>query len=128
MFSVGFTTYEGTVTAASEWGGAAETKQVRPALYGSYEAIFHATGLGDFVLPLDAGSPAAGPLGHERLQRAIGVIYLPQRERMSHYFHAQLSSQFDMVVHLDKTRAVEPLDRSAPAPSDEAPDTYPSAL
>src|SRR5205085_9463288 len=41
---VGFTTYSGTVTAASDWGGAAERKQVRPGLSGSYEALFHATG------------------------------------------------------------------------------------
>ena len=49
---VGFTTYDGTVTAASNWHGAAERKLVRPALPGSYEALFHQAGLGRFFLPL----------------------------------------------------------------------------
>jgi erythromycin esterase-like protein len=38
---VGFTTHHGTVTAASDWGGLAERKVVRPALEDSYEALFH---------------------------------------------------------------------------------------
>src|SRR5579872_1527242 len=41
---VGFTTYHGTVTAASGWDGPAERKHVRPALPGSYESLFHETG------------------------------------------------------------------------------------
>jgi erythromycin esterase-like protein/predicted phosphoribosyltransferase len=47
---VGFTTYHGTVTAASEWGGPAERKHVRPALAGSYEALFHAAQPSRFLL------------------------------------------------------------------------------
>src|SRR2546423_8617313 len=38
---VGFSTYSGTVTAASEWDGPAQRKHVRPALPESYEALFH---------------------------------------------------------------------------------------
>ena len=41
---IGFTTHHGTVTAASDWGEPAERKRVRPALAGSYEALFHAAG------------------------------------------------------------------------------------
>ena len=48
-----------------------------------------------------------------RLERAIGVIYRPQTERRSHYFHAHLGEQFDAVIHLDNTRAVEPLERTS---------------
>src|SRR5262249_13323948 len=48
----GFTTYTGTVTAASNWGGPAERKRVRPALPGSYESLFHDVGIRDFLLPL----------------------------------------------------------------------------
>src|SRR6266511_344768 len=51
VFSVGFTTDTGTVTAASEWDGPAERKRVRPALPGSYEAVFHALDLPRFLLP-----------------------------------------------------------------------------
>lgn len=55
---IGFSTYSGMVTAASDWGAPAERKRVRPALSGSYEALFHAVGLPRFLLPLrTAGAP-----------------------------------------------------------------------
>ena len=127
---VGFTTYDGTVTAASGWDEPAERKAVRPALDASYEALFHEAAHGNVGLEL--GLPAAAPL-HEsppRLERAIGVIYLPRTERVSHYFAAQITRQFDFVLHYDHTRAVEPLERTALWERGEAevPETYPSAL
>jgi erythromycin esterase-like protein len=123
---VGFTTYQGTVTAASEWDGPAERKRVRPALAESYEALFHAAGIPRFLLHLRGGSAAAEVLGETRLERAIGVIYRPETERVSHYFFARLPEQFDAVVHWDETTAVVPLEREAPWQSGEAPETYPS--
>jgi erythromycin esterase-like protein len=121
--TVGFTTYSGTVTAASDWGGAEELKRVRPALEQSYEAFFHAVGPERFWLPLSAG------LVPERLlERAIGVIYRPETERQSHYFEAQLAAQFDYLVHLDRTHAVQPLDPGESWQGGEVPETYPSAL
>ena len=83
---VGFTTHHGTVTAASDWGGPAERKRVRPALAGSYEAMFHATQLTRFLLTWREGDTATEGLRDPRLERAIGVIYRPETERMSHYF------------------------------------------
>jgi len=64
------------------------------------------------------------------LERAIGVIYRPETERMSHYFRASLSRQFDAVFHYDNTRAVEPLERNPVwvRGESEVPETYPSAL
>ena len=41
---VGFTTYSGTVTAATNWDEPALQRRVRPALPGSYEALFHEVG------------------------------------------------------------------------------------
>lgn len=104
---VGFTTYTGHVSAASEWGADVEHKWVRPALAGSYEQLFHATRLDRFFLPLTEA--AAAPLREPMLERAIGVIYLPRSERGSHYFHASLPGQFDALFHLDETTALEPL-------------------
>jgi erythromycin esterase-like protein len=126
---VGFSTHDGTVTAASDWGAPAERKRVRPALRGSYEALFHEVELPRFLLPLRDGEPAADALREPRLERAIGVIYRPETERMSHYFHARLSKQFDAVLHFDTTRAVEPLERSAGwEAGEEVPETYPFAV
>jgi erythromycin esterase-like protein len=107
---VGFTTYAGTVSAASDWGGPAERKRVRPALPGSYEELLHRAGLPAFLLPLRDGGPASAVLRRERLERAIGVVYRPETERVSHYLHARLPDQFDAVVHLDETTALRPLD------------------
>jgi erythromycin esterase-like protein/adenine/guanine phosphoribosyltransferase-like PRPP-binding protein len=125
---VGFTTYTGTVTAASAWDGASERKHVRPGLAGSYERMFHEVGIPRFLLCLRDSPELAEALRHERLERAIGVIYQPDTERRSHYFHARLSDQFDFVLHFDETRAVEPLERTALWESGEVAETYPSGL
>ena len=110
---IGFTTHHGTVTAASDWGDPAERKSVRPALTGSYEALFHATGRARFLLILNDSDTVAEQLCNPRLERAIGVIYRPETERQSHHFYARLSDQFDAVLHFDETRAVEPLETTA---------------
>jgi erythromycin esterase-like protein len=122
---VGFTTYSGTVTAASDWDAPAERKNVRPALAGSYETLFHTIGLPDFQINLRESPVAAGHLREPRLERAIGVIYRPDTERISHYIYARLSEQFDAVVHFDHTRAVEPLERTAEWERGDLPETYP---
>lgn len=134
-YSVGFSTHTGTVTAASRWDGVAERKRVRPSRSDSYEGLFHelvvASGWTRFLLfPPDAKSDAAlaGALGGSRLQRAIGVIYRPDSERVSHYFEATLSRQFDALIHIDETRALEPLDRPSAWHGGEVPETFPSAL
>jgi erythromycin esterase-like protein len=123
---VGFTTDHGRVTAASDWGGPAERKHVRPALAGSYEELFHRVDLDRFLLPLGGLSPSA--LRSPRLERAIGVIYRPQTERASHWFSARLLAQFDAVIHFDRTSAVEPLERTALWDEGEPPETFPSGL
>jgi len=125
---VGFTTYQGTVTAAADWDAPAERKNVRPGLPGSFERRFHELEIPKFLLPL-RGLPAgkvglASPL----LERAIGVIYRPETERWSHYFSADLPAQFDVVIHFDESRAVEPLERTADWVQGEFPETYPSGV
>src|SRR6266536_3602310 len=108
---IGFSTYTGTVTAATDWDGPAERKRVRPALKESYEALFHEAGEPRFLI-LSQVEAAAPILSEPRLERAIGVIYRPETERQSHYFYARLTDQFDALLHFDQTRAVEPLERT----------------
>lgn len=122
---IGFTTHHGTVTAASEWNAPAERKRVRPALPGSYEALFHAARPGRFLLIWRNGDSATEGLRELQLERAIGVIYRPETERMSHYFEARLPDQFDAVLHFDETRAVEPLEYTAEWEVGEPPETFP---
>ena len=127
-FLVGFSTYSGTVTAASDWDAPAERKTVRPALEDSYEALFHELDVRRFFLGLRGNDEFILGLRQPRLERAIGVIYRPETERMSHYFRARLPHQFDAVLHYDVTRAVEPLERTGLWDRGELPETYPSAL
>jgi erythromycin esterase-like protein len=125
---VGITTYTGTVLAADDWDHPGRHMAVRPALEHSVEWLMHETGIPAFAI-----SPASDPVLQElfdlrRLFRAIGVVYRPQTERQSHYVQTALSQQFDVVLHYDRTRAVEPLESTAVMVPDELPDTYPSAL
>jgi erythromycin esterase-like protein len=128
-FLAGFTTHEGTVTAASDWDAPAERKRVRESLSGSYERVFHNSGVDRFLLMLSEGDPRMRLLLQEpRLERAIGVIYRPETERLSHYFHARLPDQFDAVIHFDRTTALRPLEPVATWESAEVDETYPTGV
>jgi erythromycin esterase-like protein len=124
---VGFSTYEGEVTATSYWGEAPRRRRVRPALPGSYEAMIH--GLGGRDLWFFTGDPPVrAAFAPPRLQRAIGVIYRPETERQSHYLEARLVAQFDALIHLDRTHAVQPMDPVPLWDAGEPPETFPSGF
>ena len=129
---VGFTTHDGTVTAAHDWGDEPETMRVHPSLERSVERALHDTGIPQCVVPLigsTAADAARAALDTPLLERAIGVIYRPRTERQSHYFLARVGQQFDCLYHFDRTRAVTPLDTTVEEPlGGEPPETYPSAL
>ncbi len=125
---VGFTTFDGTVTAARDWDDPPEKRRVRAALPDSYERLFHDTGIERFWLDLGQG-PARDVLLAERLERAIGVIYRPATERVSHYFRASLAAQFDAVIHIDRTSALEPLEPwAAEDAAADLPETFPTGV
>jgi erythromycin esterase-like protein len=109
-YLIGFSTYQGSVTAASEWDAPAESKEVNPGLEGSYEELFHHIQYDNFLLDLHSNEKLEHYLHIPRLQRAIGVIYKPETERQSHYFFTRLPYQFDSIIHFDQTTAVQPLD------------------
>jgi len=127
VFNIGFSTYDGTVTAANDWDAPTECKRVRPGLEGSYERLFH-EGSGDSFWVDLADREVAHALEGPKLQRAIGVIYRPQTERWSHYFEARLPRQFDVHIHIDRTQALRPLDRFAGWDEGEPPETWPNTL
>lgn len=124
---VGFTTHTGTVTAATNWDDPAERKNVRPSMAGSVEEMMHEVGSPRFMINLREQGLAES-IPPRLLERAIGVIYRPQSERHSHYFYANVTKQFDALIHFDETTAVEPLDRTGGWEEGELPDTYPSGL
>ena len=123
---IGFTTHTGTVTAAANWDEPPQRMRVRVSRADSYEHLFHDVGLAQFALLMN-DSGVREVLRSARLERAIGVIYRPDTERISHYFPARLAEQFDAVMHIDETHALQPLEQWARDELD-LPDTYPSAL
>jgi len=126
---VGFSTHRGWVTAASEWDEPPQRMAVREGLPGSWEDVFHQVEAERLCLAL-RDKPLLQKLiaSPTRLQRAIGVIYKPETERQSHYFHTRLADQFDAVIHIDETHALEPLDKTAAWNTGEPPETYPSGV
>ncbi len=123
--TIGFTTYTGTVIAASDWNGRAACKHINPALPDSYEELFHEMDRPRFFLPILPDSELHDALSSRRLERGIGVVYRPANERQSHYFHARLASQFDAIIHLDETRALSPLEFAQPPAVGEPAETFP---
>jgi len=126
--SIGFTTYSGTVTAASEWDGPTRTIPVRPARADSYESLMHDTEIPAFTLNLKKPSRVADSLRTPMRERAIGVIYRPESELASHYFKAALSDQFDAIIHFDESCAVEPIELEAKKSCGEPAETFPSGI
>ena len=127
---IGFTTHEGSVIAADDWDEPAQRMRVRPSLPGSWEELLHEAGLPRFYVTSADMKRAIGERA-ERLQRAIGVVYRPVTERRSHYLHARLADELDLVIHLDTTRGVEPLEPiEAPeaTPPQELPETFPTGV
>jgi len=110
-FLIGFGTDHGTVAAASAWDGPLEMKHVRPAHALSYERLCHDSGVPAFLLHLrePRRQEVRFELEEPRLERAIGVVYRPDTELESHYFHAAMPHQFDEYVWIDETKGIRPL-------------------
>jgi erythromycin esterase-like protein len=126
---IGFSTYQGTVTAASDWERPAQRMPVTAALEHSWESLFHELNSPAFLLrSADLSSELRERLAPPRLQRAIGVVYKPETERQSHYYYTSLSEQFDAVLHIERTRALEPLEATTPPLPRETAETFPSGL
>lgn len=126
-YLIGFGTDHGIVAAASNWDEPVEYKTVRPSHADSYERLCHESEVSTFLLPLRKSDSTSiwKALLNPHLERAIGVIYRPDTELLSHYFQAALPAQFDEYIWFDETNAVQPI------PTHEVngmPDTYPFGL
>jgi len=110
-FLIGFGTDRGTVAAAHDWDQPMSVMNLRPAHPESYERLCHESGIEAFVLHLREPSreEVRSELAAPRLERAVGVVYRPETELESHYFHASLPYQFDEYIWFDETHAVQPV-------------------
>jgi erythromycin esterase-like protein len=125
--AIGFGTDRGTVAAARGWNEPVRIMTVQPARPDSYENVFRHTGIARSLTDWTT-RPAEHlreALGQPRLERAIGVVYRPETELLSHYFRAVLPEQFDAYVWFAETNAITAL---GPRQSVGAPETYPTGL
>jgi len=85
---IGFGTDHGTVAAASDWDEPMEIKKVIPARQDSYERVFRQASVPRSLTDWRSGqkSELRNVLSKPRLERAIGVVYRPDTEFLSHYF------------------------------------------
>jgi erythromycin esterase-like protein len=120
--AVGFGSHHGAVAAASDWGNAATVMQVQPARGDSWEHVFHVSAPPVSLTEWRTDADFAALLNQSRRERAIGVVYRPRTELLSHYFEARLAHQFDAYVWFDASTAGHPLPAGPP---EGAPDIYP---
>ncbi|HSH55466.1 MAG TPA: erythromycin esterase family protein [Candidatus Limnocylindrales bacterium] len=122
-YAVGFGTYQGTVIAADAWDTAAEIIEVPPARPESWDGLFHQTVGSDGYLMLRRLPKVAAA---QRTQRAIGVVYHPDREQYGNYVPTSLAERYDAYIHIDTTTALNPL--SPERADNEVPETYPTGV
>lgn len=129
VLSIGFTTASGTVLAAKSWNDQPIRETVRIPREGSYESLFQRANIRRFFLDMREENEARKALTIPMMTRAIGVIYRPENERLSHYYTTCFPRQFDAVIHIDQTRAVEPVEHlDSWAHGTEAPESFPTGL
>jgi len=120
VVSIGLFTHAGWVTASSAWDGPAECRVLNPAHPESVSGLFHRAGIPAFLLRWDLYPDLAGALLEERLERTVGAIYLPEDEMNSHYRVSRPAAEFDAVLFVDETRALQPLDGGLACPGPPA--------
>ncbi len=100
---VGFTTYDGTVACAPAWDTPPEVVRLPPCREDSWEKLFHEIAIPRFMITAAALRRAVGD-GACRSRRVIDVVARPDP-----YYDTRLAMQYDVIVHVDTTRAVEPV-------------------
>ncbi|HKT59005.1 MAG TPA: erythromycin esterase family protein [Gemmatimonadales bacterium] len=108
---VGFGVNSGSLTAAGSWGGPGRATLLRPACAESYESICKAALLPAFALSLRDGvtGELREALSGARLQRAVGPVYQPETEQVSHYRQVSLPDQFDEYIWFNEGHAIMPV-------------------
>ncbi|HEX8546605.1 MAG TPA: erythromycin esterase family protein [Cytophagaceae bacterium] len=125
VFIVGLGSYEGSVIAASSWGGAITNMNVPPAQEGSWESMLHKIDGADKIV---ISSEIKGKeLQNKRIgHRAIGVVYNPAYEQYGNYVPTVIPKRYDAFLFIDRTKALTPL--NTPVRTNEPPDLFPSGL
>ena len=140
---IGFSTFEGTVIAAKEWGARMEIMNVPKALEDSWDHFLHNLDEEetdnenrDKTIVFERDSYLNNLLQkvkdnaiydehyETRGQRAIGVVYNPQYEKYGNYVPTILPLRYDALLFIDVSNALYPLHIKQVEDKD-LPDTFP---
>jgi len=117
-FLLGFTTYDGAVHAAAEWGQDGSRHELKPAQSDSWEGALHEQTLrlrATSGIPSESvagiswccGAPSSSIAASETLpHRLVGVVYKPEAERESHCSLVEIGAMYDAVLHVETTTPV----------------------
>jgi erythromycin esterase-like protein len=126
VYLLGFSSYQGEVTAGSAWGAAEEKMNLPKAKAGTYEDYFHQASINmkaaKFLTTfdrLDRHSSLYRKLGH----RAVGVVYDPSHEGHGNYVPTQMAKRYDGLIFVDRTMALQPIQTTFAV--EEFPETWP---
>jgi erythromycin esterase-like protein len=133
VYLAGFSGYQGTVIAGEAWGMPMRVMQVPAARADSIEGILHRQSTSNRYMLFseerderDEQDEQDRLTAGRRRQRAIGVVYDPEWERIGNYVPSSVSRRYDALIYLDTTMALHPLHLE---PHDEKiPETYPFGI
>ena len=116
VFLVGFGMYMGSVLAAEKWNNIQHIYTLPPAYKGSWEEFLHRLGEGDkLIFSEDIRKTVA--YNHWYDQRAVGVLYHPDRPRSS-YVPSFVSKRYNAFIFIDSSHATHPAIRDESAAND----------
>ncbi|HEY4610363.1 MAG TPA: erythromycin esterase family protein [Ilumatobacteraceae bacterium] len=122
---VGFSSFDGSVIAASGWGAPTRQMDVPAGRSDSHEALLHEVGSTEPLLLVFPPDRSGAWLSARRGHRAIGVVYDPHRDRHGNWVPTVMGGRYDALIHIDRTTALHPLHA---VPTGEEQETYPWAV
>lgn len=126
VFIVGFGSHMGSVIASHCWDGPIERLPVPAAHAGSWEEILSRATKSDSLL-LFSEDRISDEMLAPRGQRAIGVVYHPEREH-GNYVPTILPKRYDAFVFLHQTTALQPVQEISVDDAGEVPETFPTGV
>ncbi len=109
IYAIGLGTYKGEVLAARQWEGSMELMQVPAAIPGSYEHLMQQAGISPMLMLFD-NPEEHQPLLQPRGNRAIGVVYHPERDAAQNYVQTIMPLRYNAFLFFEETQALTPLE------------------
>jgi len=105
-YIIGFSTNQGEVMASTHWGKRGTIMKLNPGIKNSYENIFSQICMNKktnrIIYVCDKKKNIL------KYFRYIGVIYDKHNERRAHYIKTNINKEFDIIIFINISNAIEP--------------------